>query len=110
MMCSVCLVWMILRFKIVGDGDMFLRLGNLTVKEFEKLVGTEFTEDELNVLESHRTDDASFSDQSKFHIFKDPAVSISIGVGAMASTVSVWKEANDRKPFNRPISFYPISE
>ena len=89
---------------------MFLRLGNLTVKEFAKLVEADFTEEELALLESHRTSTASFTDQSKFHIFQDPAISISIGKVALEATLSIWQQANSRKPFNREVGLYPISE
>lgn len=88
---------------------MYIKFGNLTVREFAEKVGTEFTDEEVEILESHRSDPATFDDPDKFHIFLDPAISINIGAEAFESTKAIWVAANARKPFNREISFHPLS-
>lgn len=87
---------------------MILKLGNLTVKRFAELVGADFTEEEAALLELYRTDLAGSKDPERFHIFEDPAISIHIGAGAMVATIGTWTAANERKPFNREIGFYPL--
>jgi hypothetical protein len=87
---------------------MNLRFGNLTVAEFAERVGTEFTAEELALLESYRTSTASFAEPDKFHIFDDPAISISIGAIALAATQQIWVDADRDNPFNQKINFYPL--
>lgn len=89
---------------------MILKFGNLTVAQFEKRVGTEFTNDEQKLLESHRQDVADVRDPWKFHIFDDPAISITIGSEAMKACKAAFVAANTRAPFNRQITFYPLDE
>jgi hypothetical protein len=87
---------------------VILKLGNLTVKRFAEIVGADFTEEEVALLEAYRVDLASSKDPATFHIFQDPAISIHIGEDAMAATMPTWTAANERKPFNREIGFYPL--
>jgi hypothetical protein len=90
---------------------MNLKLGNLTVTQFAEKVGAEFTEEEVALLETHRSDLAEFSDPNAFHIFDTPAISIHIGqVAATNEVLDVFKRANARRAFNREIGFYPQGE
>lgn len=89
---------------------MIIKFGNLTVRQFAERVGAEFTPEELELLESHRTDTAGFTDPGKFHIFEDPAISIHIGSAAQVELLPVFSAANARRTFNREITFYPIEE
>ena len=89
---------------------MFIRFGNLTVTHFAQRVGAEFTPEEIETLESYRTEEAEFSDPNKFHIFEDPAVCVVIGPVALEATKSIWVGADARKQFNRPVGFYSSEE
>lgn len=89
---------------------MNLRLGNLTVEQFGELVGADLTAEEIAMLETYRTDRADFTDPAKFHIFEHPAVSVVIGQVAFAEAAPVFIAANDRKPFNREVGFYPTTK
>ena len=85
---------------------MSFRLGNLSVKEFAERVGTEFAESDVALLESHRSQIADFTDQTRFHIFDAPAISIDIGAVAMEQIMHIFIEAYERKPFNCQVLFY----
>lgn len=85
-------------------------LGNLSVRQFAERVGTQFDPADLEVLESHRTNEAQFTDPAKFHIFDSPAINIYIGSVAMRETEMIWQRAHRQYPFDRPVSFYPIPE
>lgn len=85
---------------------MILRFGNLTVEQFEMAAGTEFTEEERTALEASRTDMAAVDEDDKFHIFADP-LCIVAGWDALPVITPLFTAANDRKPFNRAVSFYP---
>ena len=86
---------------------MNIKFGNLTVAQFEKRVGTEFTEEERATLEGLRTDKANFERSNAFHIFDDPAITIDVGVQAFSIVRPIMQAAQDRAPFNQPVSFYP---
>ena len=88
---------------------MYIRFGNLSVKQFALRVGTEFTDEEIELLESHRSAKSTFTDQSKFHIFDDPAITIDIGTVAMAEVGHIFQTAHNRKPFQKTVSLYPVS-
>lgn len=86
---------------------MYLVLGNLTVSEFARRVETAFTAEEITTLESFRTNSAQEIGAGEFHIFADPAIQIHIGTEALAATLPLWTAANNRKPFNGEVNFYP---
>jgi hypothetical protein len=83
-----------------------LRLGNLTVKQFAARVGSMVSEADEAELESYRTNDASFTDPTKFHIFSDPAPSIVIGADALTATLPIWQRMHREAPFDREVGFY----
>lgn len=86
---------------------MLIKFGNMTVKEFATAVGADFTAEELDYLESKRSDIAEFTDPEAFHIFNDPAISIHLGqLAYQGRVVEVFKAANDRVKFNREVSFH----
>jgi len=89
---------------------MNIRFGNMTVDQFAAAVGAKFTPVQSATLESYRSDRAEFTDPDKFHIFDDPAITISIGSKALAETKAIWLAANELSPFKREVSFYPIAE
>ena len=83
-----------------------IKFGNLTVKQFGERVGTKFTDEELTILESSRSENATVDEYGdNFHIFEDPAISIDFGVFALKKLLPIFKAANDRKPFNRKVFF-----
>lgn len=86
---------------------MILQIGNLTVEEFIKRVDGDATTEEIDLLESYRTDKATFTNQTQFHIFDNPGISIVIGSDCLGRTGSLWKKINSRKTFNREVNFYP---
>lgn len=86
---------------------MLMVLGNLTVAQFAERVGTSFTDDELALLEAHRSADAQTIPADKFHIFDSPAISIYIGADALGAPLEAFKAANERQKFNREVSFFP---
>lgn len=86
---------------------MILRLGNLTVAQFMERVGGDATPGEVAELEAARTDEANFTDPTRFHIFDDPGISIVIGADCLTDTLPVWQRINARRPFNREVGFYP---
>lgn len=87
---------------------MNLRFGNLTMRQFADKVEADFTAEELATLESQRTDTAEFTDPTKFHIFDDPGISISIGSECIAAgTLGIFEAANARKTFKVEVAFYP---
>ena len=88
---------------------MYMVLGNLTVAQFAERVGTSFTDDELALLESHRSANAQSIPADKFHIFDSPAISIYIGAEALGAPLDAFKAADARQPFNREVSFFPAS-
>lgn len=87
---------------------VLIKLGNLTVQQFMERVGAEATPEEITLLESYRTDTAENHDPRKFHIFKDPAISIHIGSAALREVGPVFARINGRRAFNREVTFYPI--
>lgn len=89
---------------------MYIRLGNLTVQQFAERVGATFTDEEAATLEVHRSDKAQLTDPSKFHIFEDPALSITIGSDAAKSVLPIFQAADARTQFNQSVPFYPIQE
>lgn len=88
---------------------MYMVLGNLTVAQFAERVGASFTDDELELLESHRSNNAQSIPADKFHIFDSPAISVYIGADALGAPLDAFKAANARQPFNREVGFYPAS-
>lgn len=82
-------------------------LGNLTVAEFASRVGAEFTEEERTELKKYRVQNASKIPTNGFHIFDAPVISIHIGKECLDKTKSIWSASNDRKTWNREVSFYP---
>lgn len=88
---------------------MLMVLGNLTVRQFAERVGAEFTDEEVERLELYRTNTAEFSDTAKFHIFDSPAINVYVGEVALKEAVPIFVAANERKKFNREVSFYPAS-
>jgi hypothetical protein len=83
---------------------MNLRLGNLSPTQFAEHVGTEFTNDEAAYLQSVWSQNAALTGPDDFHIFSDPAISITVG-SASSRTLEVFKAANSRTQFNREITF-----
>jgi len=86
---------------------MLLRFGNLTVKQFAARVMSMVSEADEAELESYRTDDANFTDPTKFHIFEDPGISIVIGSEALDATLPIWRRLHREAPFDREVGFYP---
>lgn len=85
---------------------MYIKLGNMTVKQFADAVGADFTDDEMEYLESKRCDLAEFTNPEGFHIFEDPSISINLGQKAYAGrVVETFKAANNRKEFTRKVVF-----
>lgn len=89
---------------------MHLRLGNLTVAQFAERVHAEIQPDELAWLEERRTNDANFTDPTKFHIFDSPRVMVVIGAECYDETLSTWQLINARRLFNPEVPFYPASK
>ena len=83
---------------------MYLKLGNLSPEKFAERVGTAFTDDELSYLHSVWSKWAGLTGPDDFHIFDDPTISIHIG-SATGKTIDVFKTANTRSTFNRPVQF-----
>lgn len=82
---------------------MILFLGNLTIDEFARRVGAEFTADETDYLESVWSRKADLTGPDDWHIFDGPTVAI----GCVTSrTVEIFKAANGRKTFNQPVQFH----
>lgn len=88
---------------------MLMVLGNLTVAQFAERVGTSFTDDELALLEAHRSNDAQMIPADKFHIFDSPAINVYIGADALGAPLDAFKAADARQKFNRPVTFYPAT-
>lgn len=88
-----------------GSATGHLRFGNLTVAEFAARVGAQFTTQEIETLESRRSDYASFTDKSAFHIFDDPSIAVHLGQDAH-DLVPIFVRANDRSTFTREVGFY----
>lgn len=51
---------------------MAIYLGNLTIEDFQKRLGIEFSPEDLNELKSMRQEDASNIQPGKIHIFDIP--------------------------------------
>lgn len=84
---------------------MNIKFGNLSPLSFASRVGTEFTAAELETLGHFWSQNATLTGPDQFHIFDDPAITIHVG-SVDALPLDVFKAANARKPFNRPVSFY----
>lgn len=84
---------------------MMLRLGNLSPEAFAERVGAEFTPEEVAYLRSVWSQKAALVGPDDFHIFDDPAISVTVGAPS-SRTVAVFQAANERKPFNRELSVY----
>lgn len=84
---------------------MLLKLGNLSIEKFAKIVEAEFTKEELIHLNESWSQNASLSADEDFHIFEDPCISIHIGSNE-SDTLKIFVAANNRKEFNREISFH----
>lgn len=85
---------------------MHIRFGNLTVRQFADSVGADFADEQIEQLEAYRTDEAMFTDESKFHIFEDPAISVVLGDVAFDETFELFRAANERQSFTREVSFH----
>lgn len=88
---------------------MYLRMGNLTVRQFADRVNADFSDNEVEFLEDLRTDVAQFEDSNRFHIFDDPAISVVVGREAMPAVIDTFTTANSRRAFTREVSFYPAT-
>lgn len=84
---------------------MYLKLGNLSPKNFAEIVESEFNEDELKELNDAWSQKAELTGPEDFHIFKDPSITIHIG-SVESRALEIFKAANARKQFNREISFH----
>ncbi|WP_258933222.1 hypothetical protein [Nesterenkonia pannonica] len=84
-----------------------LKLGNLTVREFAEAVNADFTDEELEFLERHRSDETRLESADQFHIYKDPCISIHIGAEAASGAVlQTFVAANARRTFSQEVSFH----
>lgn len=88
---------------------MGLVLGNLTVQQFAEAVEAKFTPDEIELLESARTDVAEFTDPAAFHIFDTPQIAVYLGsdLKSDSAVLAAFVAANERSEFSRVVSFYP---
>lgn len=82
---------------------MKVRFGNLTVKAFIEKTDADFTDDEIEKLESMRSDRAQDTPSGKFHIFADPSIGFVVSKEISKEVVGILKAANTRKVFNKQV-------
>ena len=84
---------------------MNVYFGNLTVEQLEARLETKLTKTDRVFLEKHRTDNASFSENDKFHIFDMP-LCIHSGADVVTKVEDILRKYNKRKLFKANIAIY----
>lgn len=79
-----------------------LRLGNLSISQLIKITGWEFNQDDLSWLAMHKSENASFRENDKFHIFEIPFCIVA-GKNIEKELLGILIKANDKNCSPEPI-------
>lgn len=88
---------------------MNIRLGNLTMFQFEDRIGIKLNDEDKNWLQAHKQDNAQRIGKDEFHIFDMP-FSIIVGSKIKNELVEILTKYNDIHTFDEELQIIESEE